>query len=177
MPANDRDVYAYFSTRPDTSPEVVALAYAGFAKAKYDWIAHIEAMGGVAPSAAEVDRWIVELPTSRLEGFLEDAIDHFDLAARAYMAEDLADVAEAARDNAVVREVTASNAALLAQVQKVTSFKSTLWPNLFLGVGASFVFSLVIILAGMIFNRDPSPFAWFHSAPAAPPAGGPGAGR
>ena len=176
MPVNDREVYGYFSSRSDSSKEVVALAYAGFAKAKYDWVAHIEKRGGTAPNSAEIDRWIEELPNSRLEGILEDAVDLFDLAARAYMAEAL-DAADAkARDDMIVREVTASNATVLALVEKATSFKSTLWPNLFIGVGASFVFSLVIILAGLIFNRDPSPFGWFReeqpvpavTAPASP---------
>jgi len=177
MPANDRDVYAYFSSRSGNSPEVVALAYAGFAKSKYDWVAHLEERNGMPPSSAEIDRWIAELPDSRLQGILEDAVDLFDLAARAYMAEAL-DAADAkARDDAIVREVTANNAAVLALVEKVTGFKSTLWPNLFIGVGASFVFSLVIILAGLIFNRDPSPFGWFREAQPAPAAMAPVAPR
>ena len=55
MPVNDREVYAYFSSRSDSSPEVVALAYAGFAKAKYDWVAHIEKRGGAAMLCIEMD--------------------------------------------------------------------------------------------------------------------------
>lgn len=177
MPVNDREVYAYFSSRSDNPPEVVALAYAGYAKAKYDWVAHIEQLDGTAPTAEAIDRWIAELPNSRLEGILEDATDLFDLAARAYMQAELEAAVENARDEAVVREVTASNATVLARVERVTSFKSTLWPNLFIGVGASFVFSVVVIVGGLIFNRDPSPFAWFRDTPPPPATTAPAAPR
>jgi hypothetical protein len=112
VPVNDREVYAYFSARSDNTPEVVALAYAGFAKAKYDWVAHIEQLYARPPTAEEIDRWIAELPASCLEGILADAIDMFDLSACAYMEAELEAAIERARDDAVVREVTANNGTL-----------------------------------------------------------------
>lgn len=164
MPANDREVYDRFNARPDDPPEVIALAYAGYAKAKYDWVAHIEAREGRPPSPEAVDRWIADLPDSRLEDLRQDAIDFFDLAARAYMAADLERAVEQARDDVLVREVRASNQQVQARVEKATGFGRTFWPNLFIGVVASFAFSLLVILATLIFTRDPSPFALFRGA-------------
>lgn len=163
MPANDREVYQHFHVHGGASPEVIALAYAGYAKAKYDWVAHIEARRGTPPLPEEVDRWITDLPDSRLEDLRQDAIDFFDLAARAYMAAEIESAVETARDAAVIREVRASNQALVAQMRKATAFGSTFLSNLFVGIVASFAFSFLIIAASLIFTRDPSPFALYRS--------------
>lgn len=159
MPADDREVYEHFNSRPDDPAEVIALAYAGYAKAKYDWVAHVEARHNRSPSSEEVDRWIADLPDSRLEDLRQDAIDFFDLAARAYMAGEMERAVKEARDEAIVREVRGSNQQVQARVEQATGFGSTFWPNLFVGVVASFAFSLLVILASLIFTRDPSPFA------------------
>lgn len=167
MPANDRDVYTHFGARTDDPPEVVALAYAGYAKAKYDWVAHMEAQTRKLPSAQEVDRWIAELPDSRLDELREAAIDFFDLAARAYMAPDIESAVAAARDGAIIHEMQAS----VSIVQAATSFRSTFFPNLLIGIVASFAFSLIIFGASLIFIHDPSPFALYRSMqPGALPA-------
>ncbi len=163
MPASDRDVYRHFYARSDDPPEIVALAYAGYASEKYEWFAHVEARTGRAPSPEEVDRWIADLPDSRLESHRQDAIDLFDLACKAYMAADIDKAVAAARDDAIVREVRASNEALAARLQTATSFGSTFIANLFIGVIASFAFSLLVIVASLIFARDPSPFALYRS--------------
>lgn len=163
MPASDRDVYRHFHAYGDDPPEVTALAYAGYAKAKYDWFAHVEARAGRPPTPEEVDRWIADLPDSRLEGLRQVAIDLFDRAARAYMAAEIERAVAAARDDAVIREIRASNAAVMARVQRTTAFGSTFLANLFIGIVASFAFSLLIIFASLIFTRDPSPFALYRS--------------
>jgi hypothetical protein len=166
--ANDREVHEYFYSRPDTPPEVAALAYAGYAEAKYDWAAHFEGREGRSPTAQEVDRWIADLPNSRLDGLRDAAVSLFDLAARAYLAADMDEVARAARDEAIVRQVSA----IEGRVRKATSFWRTLLPNLVVGVFASLIFSVLIIVAAMIFAKDPSPFALLRSLqpPPASPA-------
>jgi hypothetical protein len=169
MPTNDREVYQHFHARGDDSPEVIALAYAGYAKAKYDWFDHFEARGGAPPAPDEVDRWIADLPDSRLADLRRDAIDLFDLAARAYMAAEIEKAVAAARDDAIIREVRASNDAVAARVQKTTAFGSTFLANLFIGIVASFVFSLLVIIASLIFAHDPSPFALYRSLQPGPP--------
>jgi hypothetical protein len=162
MPASDRDVYQHFHARKD-GREVNALAYAGYAKAKYEWFAHVEARTGRQPSPEEVDRWIADLPDSRLEQLRQEATDLLDLAARAYMAADIEKAVAAARDDAIIREVRASNEALSARLQTATAFGTTFFANLFIGVVASFAFSLLVIAASLIFARDPSPFALYRS--------------
>ena len=170
MPTNDREVHQHFYSRVDDPPEVAALAYAGYAKAKYDWVAHFEARESHPPTSAEVDRWIADLPASRLDDLRQDAIDFFDLAARAYMASDIERAAEAARDEAIVMEVRTAAAAITVsgervqdRVERATSFRSTFWPNVFIGIVASFAFSFLVIAASIVFTRDPSPFALFRS--------------
>lgn len=159
MPINDREVYLHFHGHADDPPEVSALAYAGFAKSKYDWVEHFEARERRAPTAEEMDHWIADLPMSRLEDLRQDAIDFFDLAARAYMEADLMQAAEAAKDQVILKEIV--NIGL--RIHHMTSFWRNPAPNTAVGVFASLIFSMLIMMAAAIYTRDPSPFALFRS--------------
>ena len=170
MPADDREVWRHFNLRSADTREVTELAYAKFTRSQYEWMAHVETRDGSAPSQSDVIRWIADLPDSYLETIRLYAIDSFDLAARSYMAAEIERAVESARDDAIVREIRASNEAIVAQVTRATAFGSTFLPNLFIGVVASVAFSVLVIGASLIFARDPSPFALYRGLQPSPPA-------
>jgi hypothetical protein len=150
MPADDRAVYEYFCSDPAYPVEVNWLAYASFAFDKYEWVRHFEAREGRAPDESELDRWIADLPESRLVEIRSTAAAFFEEAAQRFMQPEIEQQLRAARESGVIDVV-----------RRATSFRSTFLPNLVVGVVASVMFSVLIILAAVIFERDPSPFAFF----------------
>jgi hypothetical protein len=165
MPVDsDRDVFRRFMAGGE-SREVALLAFASYAEAKYDWEAHHEARHGKPPTAIEVEHWIRDQSDHRLDEIQKTAVAYFDEAATAYMADQIEAERQAAVDQSILSEV----GLIRARVEKATSFKSTFWPNVVVGVVASFAFALLIILASLVFNKDPSPFAFFKTEPAASP--------
>ncbi len=152
MPISDREVFERFLSDPDRSREEALLAYASYAAEKYDWIAHVEARDNRTPDDAEVARWISDLSDARLRGLQEQAVAAFDIAARAYM------------EPVIEREAKeAVNASILGAVQRATSFRATFWPNLFVGIVASFAFSVLVLIAAWVADRDLSPIGlWKH---------------
>ncbi len=53
MPANDREVFAYFRNQKETSTEIDHLAYASYAYDKYQWMERFEELNQRAPTLAE----------------------------------------------------------------------------------------------------------------------------
>jgi hypothetical protein len=152
MPANDKEVFDYFRKDASTLAEVDYLAYASYAFDKFAWMEKFTELTGAPASAAQVDHWIAQLPDSRLDEIQQAAVDYFDRAARTYMKPET----ERAIEEAV-------NRSILSAVQSATSFKQTFWPNLFVGIVASFAFAVIIIVASSIFARDPSPLALYKA--------------
>ena len=74
MPDNDRDVFEYFRRDASAGATVRSLAYASFAAAKFDWMTKFQAKQGSAPRQEDIDRWISELPDSRLDELKETAL-------------------------------------------------------------------------------------------------------
>ena len=152
MPTSDREVFDRFLIDPDRSREEALLAYASYAAEKYDWIAHIEGRDNQTPDDAEVARWISDLSDARLRAIQEQAVAAFDVAARAYM-------------EPVIEHETkeAVDASILGAVQRATSFRATVWPNLFIGIVASLAFSILVLLVAWVADRDLSPVGlWKH---------------
>jgi hypothetical protein len=152
MPANDREVFKYFREQKNTTREIYHLAYASYARAKYDWMDHFEKLYGKSPDLEEENTWIADLPESRFDEFTTGAFEFFEVAARAYMATEI----EEERKDAI-------NTSILAQIEKATSFGTTFFPNLVIGLSASLLFAVLLIILGSIFNKDPSPIALFKS--------------
>jgi len=84
MADTDRDVFEYFRRDPATAPEAAALAYASFAFDKYQWMKKAPERSGVAPTHERVERWISELPDSRLEEIKLTAGTVFKVTVHAY---------------------------------------------------------------------------------------------
>jgi hypothetical protein len=159
MPASDREVFDHFLNDPDTSREVALLAYASFAQDKYAWVEHRETRDGQPPTPQDIDGWIADLPEQRFRAIRDAAVEAFDVAARTYMAPE---IEKAGRD--------ALDAAILRRVERATSFWRGFPGNLLVGTVASLVFAALVILFGIVFERDPSPTAIFkhfeeHSQP------------
>jgi hypothetical protein len=161
MPANDKEVFEYFRRDPATSLEVDFLAYASYAYDKYAWMARFNELHKRDPSPAEIDSWISQLPNSRLDEIQEWAVDYFAGAARAFTAEETKREVERGINASILTEVRTHNQSVLGTVTSATSFKSTWWQQLLVGIIASFVFAVLIILASAIFARDPSPLALY----------------
>lgn len=161
MPGSDREVFAYFAADPETPREVALLAYASYAAAKYEWLAHHEQRHGRPPTQAEADEWTANLPESRLAEIRDTAVAFFADAATAYMQPQVEAAKSQAVDASILAEVRRLNADLAAQVERATSLRRTWLPNILAGVVASFVFALVVLAGAAIYRGDPSIFALF----------------
>jgi hypothetical protein len=173
MPKTDQEVFEHFrSFGSDPGEEIICLlAYASYAQAKYEWVNHSKIRHGRDPTEHEVATWIADLPNPRLADILNSAIDTFNNAAERYLKTRTEEERAKAVDSSILGRVD-----IMAQrVERATSFRATFLPNLFTGVVASFAFALLIILASLIFNKDPSPFAFFKNP--APAASGPAPGH
>ncbi|MFK4047513.1 hypothetical protein [Roseomonas mucosa] len=177
MPASDREVFTYFQEDPNTTPETALLAYAAYVQAKYDWVDH-QAQRGRSVTAEDIEEWTASQPETRLIEIRDTALTFFADAATTYMQPHLEAAKETAVKGSILSEgkrlnteltakVDTAMAALDRKVENATSFSGTWKQNMFLGVAASFAFTVLVILGGFIFDRDPSPFAWFKArAPA-----------
>ena len=150
MPANDREVFDYFRNNEETSIEIDHLAYAAYAFDKYEWMKHFEALKGKPPTIAEENEWISQLPETRLNDIRVDAYRFFEDAARSYM-----------RDEIEAENKKAINSSILREIRQFTSFGHNWLQNIFLGIVASFAFSIIVIIMGVIFAHDPSPIALY----------------
>jgi hypothetical protein len=166
MPKSDQEVFDHFHTDYGSNArrEIALFAYAKFAQEKYDWVNH-EIIQGTPPTEAAVAGWIAALPNSRLAGIYEDANRFFNNAAEAYMRTRM----EEERAKAVERSILGQVEAMARRVERATSFKATWLPNLFIGVVASFVFTLVVLGGAAIYRGDPSIFALFKGNTSAHP--------
>ena len=84
MPGNDREVFEYLTSNPNTLSEIDYLTYALFAQDKKEWIAHWEDQRGIPPSQADIDGWIANLSPHHFAVLRQRAVDFFDTAAHDY---------------------------------------------------------------------------------------------
>ncbi len=156
---SDRDVFERF--RDSASREISLLAFASYAESKYDWETHCSNVNGSPPTDDEARRWIAELSDMRLNEILRAAVSHFDEAARAYLEDNIQEERQSAIDQSILSEVSE----IKTNIVNLTSFKSTFWLNVFVGIVASFFFYIFVLIASLIFFKDPSPFAIIKGLP------------
>ena len=167
--SSDRDVFDWFQNSGQPT-EITLLAYASYSQEKYDWETHYQSRFGELPNELEIERWIEQLPDTRLADILTYAVAHFEKSAATFMEARI--VAE--RHQAAVGAIVGSVEGMVAQVKTAMSFWSTFWANVAAGIVASFVFALLIVFAALIFNKDPSPFSFLRQPqPVATPASTP----
>ncbi len=176
MPDADRRIFDYFSRNAETAEEVDYLAYASYAFSKFEWFQKYLEQNGREPTQAEADKWIDELPDSRLDEIHSAASRVFRSAARAYMADPMREAQRKAVLESINTEIRRHNQSIEATVTSATSFKANFWPNVGLSILSSFIFSLVLIVSSVIVTKDPSPIALLRGlfsgvpGPAAPDA-------
>lgn len=138
-------MFERFLKDPDLTREEGLLAFASYSADKYEWIAHREATDNYPPSDADVERWIRDLPDTRLKAIQDQAVAGFDVAARAYM-------------QSVIEETSrkAVDISILAEVKRMTSFGATFWLNVLVGVVSSAAFAIIVLAAAVIADKDPS---------------------
>jgi hypothetical protein len=129
MPANDREVFEYLSSDPDTPIEIDLLTFAIFAQERREWHRLFEEQNGRPPSHAEVDSWVSQITHWRFNQMREEAVRFFDNAAREYLAEEMEEAKEAVFQDTIIREVKAAGG---------------LWRQLFLALIAAILAPLII---------------------------------
>ena len=110
MPQTDREVFEYFTADASSSKEIDYLAYAIFAHEKNEWLKHFAKKNAAEAKPADIDRWISNLTDSQLNGMINAAVEFFDQAARANLAEDIDWAAADALKSAILTEVKAASA-------------------------------------------------------------------
>lgn len=174
MPDNEKEVWAYFSDEGEENQQVNFLAFSSFSFDKFEWMDKFSKKNGRQPTATEIDSWISELPDSRLDEMREWAQNFFEAAARAFLEDEHREAVQNASNSAVVATVRDNNQLLRAavmssneelgrRVERALSFTNTFAPNIFIGIISSFLFAIIIVLAALIFAKDPSPIALVKS--------------
>ena len=172
----DRRIFEYFADNIDTAQEVDYLAFAAYAFAKFEWYDKFKSQNGADPDQNEVNKWVSELPDSRLDEIHQTAGRVFRNAAREYMAEEIKIKIQKAISASIDTEIKRHNKIIEDHLASSTSFKSNVLPNAGYGIISSFIFAVIIILASLIVTKDPSPIALYKQfAPgvSAPTVAGP----
>jgi fatty acid desaturase len=142
MPASDREVFAYLKADESTPHEVNLLAFAMFANDRDEWIKHFEAQNGQAPTQDQVNAWTADITDYRFQQMRNEAATFFDVAARAYMQEEM----QAARMSVLESEI-------IARVSAAGNF----WRQLFIALGTAILAPVIIglvIAAYLAYNHS-----------------------
>jgi hypothetical protein len=107
MPSNDRDVWVAIVSGSG-QPELQYLTYAIYSFEKYEWYGQIEAKKGKPPTPEEFNDWISQITESRIKGWRESAAKTFDVAARTYMKDYIAQERQSAINDHVVTSTDAN---------------------------------------------------------------------
>lgn len=108
MPGNDREVFEKLTGEAEEPAAEDFITYALFAFERREWIKHHAAMHGSPPAENEVDTWIGNITEYQFEQMRARAASFFDVAARAYMADDIESARQDVLRSTVVREVKAA---------------------------------------------------------------------
>lgn len=108
MPGNDREVFDKLTGDGEAPAVEDFLTYALFAFERREWIAHHTASRNAAPTEGEVDAWIGNITEYQFGQMRSRAIAFFDVAARAYMADDIESAKQEVLRGTVVKEVKAA---------------------------------------------------------------------
>ena len=129
MPANDREVFEYLTSNPDTPIEIDLLTFAIFAQERREWHKLVESQKNAPPTQAEMDAWVSQITEWRFDQMRDEAIRFFDSAARAYLADEMEAAKTAVFQDTIIREVKAAGG---------------LWRQLFLALIAAILAPLII---------------------------------
>lgn len=108
MPANDREVFQYLTSNPDTPIEIDLLTFAIFAQEMREWHKLIENQRQAPPTQPEIDAWVSQITVWRFDQMREEAARFFDNAARAYLSEEIENLKKQVFQDTIIREVKAA---------------------------------------------------------------------
>ena len=108
MPSNDREVFDKLTGDGATAGAEDFITYALFAHERREWVTHHTVTHGRPPTASEVETWIGNITDYQFDQMRVRAASFFDIAARAYMAEEIEQARQDTLKSAVVREVKAA---------------------------------------------------------------------
>ncbi|RVU13233.1 hypothetical protein [Methylobacterium oryzihabitans] len=108
MPTNDREVFDKLTDGAGSPPVEAFITYALFAFERREWLSHHAATRGQPPSEIEVEAWIGNITDYQFDQMRSRAASFFDVAARAYMADEIEEARQETLKSAVVREVKAA---------------------------------------------------------------------
>lgn len=141
MPANDREVFQYLGSDPDTPGEIDQLTYAIFANERQHWCELFQKQNGREPTQQEIDRWVSEITDWRFGQMRGEAIQFFDAAAREYLSEEM---------EALKKEIF--NDTVIKEVQAAGGFWRQLAMQLITAIAAPVIIGL-IIAAALLYDR------------------------
>jgi hypothetical protein len=125
-------------------------------------VTHKQIHEGYVPTDEETIRWITELTNSRLDGIYNGAISLFRGAAEDFMRSRL----EAAQARALESAIFSRVDAAAQRVERATSFWRNVLPNILVTTISSFVLAVFLIVAAVVYQRDPTVLGMFRGAPA-----------
>jgi hypothetical protein len=104
MPANERELFDHLRSHAGTRFEIDLLAFALLTLDKFEWVEECEKRNAV-PTQAEMDGWISQITTGRVQQARERAAQFFDESARLYLADEFEEARKKAIDEAIVSSV------------------------------------------------------------------------
>lgn len=141
MPGSDHEVFQYLKSDPANSEAENNLTFALFAREKDEWIKHFTGQHQRPPSQGEIDGWTANISDYHFSQMRSQAASFFDVAARAYLTEEI----ETGK-----REVLES--AIIARVQSAGAFHKQLSIALLTAVLAPIIIGS-IIAAFLAYNK------------------------
>ena len=106
MPANDREVYDFLRSDPDSSDQEDFIAYAIFAFHKEQWVAlYKQRNNGQEPPQQDIDTWISNLTDRQFDDMKDEAARFFASAAKEYMADEIEEEKKKAVEKSILSEV------------------------------------------------------------------------
>jgi hypothetical protein len=162
MPDTDQEVFEHFGSGYGDTEEVALMAYARYAKAKYDWVNHELGRLQRLPTEVEVSQWVAALPNSRLDEIRDSAVSQFQVAAEEFVRPRIEEARVRALESVVFSRVDAA----AQRVERATSFWRNVLPNILVTTISSFVLAVFLIVAAVVYQRDPTVLGMFRGAPA-----------
>jgi hypothetical protein len=151
MPESDQEVFDHFQTGYGDTEQVALMAYARYAKVKYDWVNHELSRLQRRPTPEEEKQWIAGQPNSRFDEIRDGAVSQFQASAEEFIRPRIEAERARALETAIISRVDAA----AGRVERATSFRHRFFPDLFLAMLASFLLAVLLVIAALAIRGDP----------------------
>jgi hypothetical protein len=103
---------------------------------------------GVNVTAETLDKYATDLPVGKISRDIDDAQEEFGRVAAAFM-----------EDEIELRIKEATHSSIMKEIKSYTSSVRTFFSNILAGIISGFLFAVILVIMGRIYERDPSPVA------------------